>query len=139
MGNILLQGPVPPENNPPINPQYYSPRVFVITAITLGVTTTVTTALDVNLVIGQLVRLLIPQFCGCTALDEQTGYIISIPEPNQVVVNINSLGLNVFVSTPSNIQPQLVPIGDINTGSINLIPSTEQTYISGSFINISPL
>lgn len=134
-------GPRAPESNPPINPQYYQPSVFFISAVTLGRTTTVTTSVDHNYVIGQVIRLIIPPTYGCIQLDEQTGLVVSIPASNQVVVNIDSANANAFVPNPvyGPTLPQIVAIGDQNSGQINSNANVKQnTYIPGSFINISP-
>jgi hypothetical protein len=138
--NSVISGPVPPYSNPPIEPQFYQPRRFEISAVTLGVTTTVTTIDDMDYVIGQLVKLLIPPFYGCRQLNEQEGYVISIPAPNQVVVEINSSqNVDPFVSANIGTPPQIIAVGDINSGIISStgrnIPTTN---IPGSFINISP-
>jgi hypothetical protein len=137
----LIFGPIPPESNPPINPQYYQPSVFDIAAISLGPSTTVTTTVNHNYVVGQRVRLLISIIYGSFQLNEQEAYVISIPASNQVVLNLNSTLSNPFVANPSSgtTQPQIVAVGDVNTGSINPSgPSQVTTFIPGSFINISP-
>lgn len=138
-------GPVPPETNPPIEPQFFQPSQFVITALTLGLTTIVTTSVDTNYVIGQQVRLLIPEPYGTSQINGQQGYVISIPASNQVEVTINSTQANAFIASPTFIQnsPQIVAIGDVNSGLIstngklgsnnNFAPT-----VPGSFINISP-
>lgn len=135
-------GPIAPQNNPPINPQFYVPRMFFISNLTLGVTTLVTTSVDHNYVIGQLVRLLISPFYGSYQLNEQQGYVLSIPSADQVVVEINSLNANTFISSPSYgpTKPQIVPVGDANSGVINNQGRLSTgTFIPGSFINISPV
>ncbi len=210
-------GPVPPESNPPIEPQFYQPSRFDISNISLGFTTLVTTSIDHNYVIGQLVRLLVPVPFGSSQLNEVEGYVISIPSSTQVSLDINSIqNVNAFVPNPftatisgatkanpavltvsnpvytnnilitgvsgmtelnghiftiigqtastitinvdstsyttylggGNITvfplngavPQIVAVGDINTGQINSSGRTNnKTYIPGSFINISPL
>lgn len=132
-------GPVPPFNNPPIEPQYYAPSREVITAIVLGINTTVTTETNHEYVIGQEIRLIIPYGCGSTQLDEKTGLVIEIPARNQVIVNINSTMANSFTTTPYRNLPQIIPIGDINTGAINPFGRHFTfKHIPGSFINISP-
>lgn len=139
----LIFGPIAPENNPPINPQYYQPRSFDISNIALGVSTTVTTSVNHDYVIGQLIRLLIPSTYGSFQLNQQQGYVISIPAPNQVVVNIDSShNINAFIANPSYgpTLPQILALGDINTGVINAQGrSSTGTFIPGSFIDISPL
>ena len=137
----LMFGPIAPENNPPIEPQYYQPSRFQISAIGLGTSTTITTTEDMNYVIGQLVRLVIPQVNGSRQLNEMTGYITSIPAANQVVVGIYSVTTDPFVASTSTSQsiPQIIAIGDINSGSVNMGRTNNGLSPPGSFINISPI
>lgn len=132
-------GPVPPFNNVPIEPENYKPRRFQISAIALGQTTTVTTTVDLDYVIGQLVRLLIPYGYGCVPLDQQEGIVISIPANNQVELAITSLNMTPFFDNPVFSQKaQIVAVGDYNSGAINTQGRVNNTtYIPGSFINIS--
>jgi hypothetical protein len=133
--------PTPAYNNPPINPQYYMPSRFVISGISLGPTTTVTTSENHNYVIGQLVRLLIQPPYGSYQLNEIMGYVFSIPSPNQIVLDINSTGVNAFIPSPSYgpTLPQVVAVGDSNSGVISMTGRTvPSTAIPGSFQNISP-
>lgn len=135
-----IVGPIAPESNPPINPQYYKPRRFIISAIALGKTTTVTTSITNDFVIGQEVRLLIPLSFGSYELNEVTGIVLSVPSSTQVVINIDSSrNVNPFVSSSATTKAQIIPIGDINSGQINSSGRVSNiTYINGSFINISP-
>ncbi len=136
----IISGPVPAYSNVPINPEYYQPRRFVIEAIQLGFTTVVTTTQDMDYVIGQQVRLHIPPAYKSYQLNNQTGYVISIPETDQVELSINSSGYTPFLAAMDNQQPEIIGIGDINSGVINtngiVSPSTN---VPGAFINISPL
>ena len=139
----VVSFPTPPYSNPPIEPQYFAPWSFVISAITLGYTTTVTMIIpsitQLNYVVGQQVRLLIPQQYGCSQLNEQTAYVLQVNPPNQVVLDLDSHGGNPFVASSYRTPPQIVAIGDINSGPINnqgRAPTS--TLIAGSFINISP-
>lgn len=133
-----IVGPIAPYSNVPIEPQFYQPSRFEITDITLGITTLVETAVDHNYVIGQLVRLLIPPEFGTRQLNEQQGYVIEIPNPDEVVLDIYSRGFNQFVSSTATTKPQILGIGDINSGPINTGRTNNTTFIDGSFINISP-
>ena len=137
----VVSYPTPPYSNPPITPQYYLPKRFVISNVTLGVTTTVTSATAMDYVVGQLVRLLIPQEFGCFQLNEVQGYVISIPMTTQVVLDINSSqNVNAYIAATSTQEPQIIPVGDVNTGAINSQGRTiTGTFVPGSFINISPL
>ncbi len=135
-----FSGPTPPFNNPPIHPEYFEPSRFVISGVTLGKTTLVTTTVNNNYVIGQLVRLIIPKTFGCVQLNEISGYVLSIPSSNQVELDIDSSrNVNQYIASSANTQAQILAIGDTNTGIISStginIPTTN---IPGSFINISP-
>ncbi len=141
----VISYPIPPYANLPINAQYYQPSRFVISAITFGSTTTVTTTANMNYVVGQLVRLLIPSQFGSWQLNEQEGYVLSIPSANQAQISINSINTDPFVnSTFKGESPQILAIGDVNSGfisttgrSVPAINNNTQVAIPGSFINIS--
>lgn len=145
----LVSGPIAPERNPPIKPQWYEPSRFVISNITKGLTTTVTmtpttiegVTVNPNYVIGQEVRLNIPKPYGMRQINEKTAYVISIPSSTQVVIDLDSRFFDDFISSPTvdSQDPQIVAIGDINSGAINSQGRVNNTtYIEGSFINISP-
>ena len=139
---MVISYPVPPyNNNIPINAQYYEPSQFFISGINLGVTTTITTTANVNYVVGQLVRLLIPPSFGSIQLNELTGYVLSIPSPNQIVLGIDSSqNVNPFVSSSATTKPQVLAVGDVNTGATNSNGRTNTgTFVPGAFINISPV
>jgi hypothetical protein len=133
-------GPIAPYNNLPIESQNYQPQVFFISNIVLGQSTTVTMTTNHNYVIGQECRLLIPQGNGCRQLNEITGFVISIPAANQVTLNIDSsVNVDPFQTSTFTIKPQIVAMGDVNTGAINASGrSMTSTIVPGSFINISP-
>lgn len=135
----VISYPVPSYSNPPIEPQYYQPRQFFISAISLGQTTTVTTTVDHDYVIGQQVRFIIPKSFGTRQLNEQQGYVIDLPASDQVTVSIDSSSYDTFVLSSATTRPQIMAIGDINSGIINSNGNLDTgTYILGSFINISP-
>lgn len=140
MANTVISFPTPPYSNPPIEPQFFKPSQFVISALTTGLNTTVTTSVNNNYVIGQECRLLIPKGYGCTQLNGLTGFVVSIPASNQVVLNINSTNSNAFIAASLPQQPQIVAIGDVNTGQTNANGlNSNLTFIPGAFQNISPL
>jgi hypothetical protein len=141
----VISYPIPAYQNLPIAPQNYQPSRFVISAISRGQTTTITTTANMNYVIGQLVRLLIPSSYGSWQLNEQQGYVLSIPAANQVVVSINSSNSDPFITGSGVSQAQILAVGDINSGyasstgtSIPNLNNSTQITIPGSFINISP-
>ncbi len=136
-------GPIPLYTNLPINAQFYLPSRFIIEDITRGFTTLITTTVDHDYVVGQLVRTLIPSSCGTYQLNESEGYVLSIPQSDQVVIDIDSRQMDSFITiTPDNRNlsyPQIIAIGDISSGAINTSGSMNLiNFIPGSFINISP-
>lgn len=135
----FITGPIPAYQNLPIEAQYYQPSRFVISAITLGTTTLVTMTIATNYLIGQAVRFIIPPSFGTRQLNEQQGLVISIPEPNQVVVNIDSSKYDAFIASSATTQAQIMAIGGVNSGSINANGNQNTaTNIPAAFINISP-
>jgi len=134
----VVSFPIPPFSNLPIEAQFYQPSRFVISAITLGDPTIVTTTVDHNYVVGNQVRLLIPPGDGCTSLNGTFGYVVSVPASNQVSLGINSIGLNAFINSNTQQSAQIMAIGDVNTGQTNTGRTGNLTYIPGSFLNISP-
>lgn len=133
-----ITGPIPPYSNPPIQPQNFNPSQFFISNISLGIQTTVTTTVNHNYVIGQLIRIIIPLFSGCREINEQTGYVLSIPSPNQVVLDIDSSNATPFATTTQPQQPQILAIGDANNGIVSSTGrSLPSTTIPGAFINVS--
>lgn len=134
----VISYPIPAYQNVPIQSAFYQPSRFVISAITRGQTTTVTTSTAHNYVIGQLIRLIIPAPYGSFQLNESQGYVLSIPSTTQVQVAINSTGVDAFTNPGTGTVAQILAIGDINLGAINASgPMSTGTYIPGSFIDIS--
>ncbi|MBS3903754.1 MAG: hypothetical protein KGZ39_00325 [Simkania sp.] len=139
MSNPFNQPPIAPYRNPPIHPEYYAPRKFTISNISLGLSTTITTSSDHDYVVGQLVRTWIPSFYGTFQLNGQENYVTSIPASNQVVINLDSRAYDTFIPSPAYgpTPPQICAIGDVNSGQTNISPSNINLNIPGSFINIS--
>ncbi len=135
----VISYPIPIYQNLPIRDDFYKPSRFVISAITLGTTTTVTTTEDHNYVIGQLCRLYIPPTFGCRKINQQTGYVIGIPSTTQVILDLISTGDDPFIASSATTQAQILAIGDINLGSTNTSGrQNTSTFIPGSFQDISP-
>lgn len=137
----VISYPIPAYQNVPIQPQFYQPSRFQISNVVLGQTTTVTTTTNMNYVIGNLIRLLIPPQFGCYELNEAKGYILSLPAANQVEIAIDSSrNVSTFTSATVSNQPQIIAIGDINTGAQNANGRVNMNLnIPGSFLNISPI
>jgi len=116
------------------------PSRFVIENVALGPTTTVTTTEDHNYVVGQFVRLIIPPSFGCYQLNEQAGYVLSVPSSTEVELEINSsMNVDAYVASYAATQAQILAVGAIGNGQTNANGrSSNLTYIPGSFQNISP-
>jgi hypothetical protein len=139
MTGTVISYPIPLYANVPIEAQFYEPRFFFISAISLGRTTLITTTLNNNFVIGNQVRLIIPPSFGTRQLNERTAIVIDIPSPNQVVLDIDSSQMDAFIASSASTQPQIIPIGDVNSGAINASGNLNLNLnILGSFINVSP-
>ncbi len=142
MSTFIFSNPQAPYRNPSPVPEFYRPSVYFITAITLGLTTLVTTATDHNYVVGNYVRLHIPTTYGSRQLDDQQGLVISIPSTTEVQLLIDSQQYDTFISSPTYgpTRPQICGIADLNTGAINSSGRIQNiTYIPGSFRNTSPI
>jgi len=138
--NQVITYPVPYfNNNIPIVAENYQPSRFLISNVTLGQTTIVETTEDNNYVIGQLVRLFIPNGYGCVQLSGKTGYIISFPASNQAEITIDSSqNVNQFIAASEDNLPAITAVGDGNSGAINSSGRINLgTTIPGAFINIS--
>lgn len=138
----VITSPTPPYQNPPIEPQYYLPNRFVIANITEGPTTFITTTTPQNYVVGQLIRLIIPQQNGAQQLNNQQAFVIGIQTSTEVEIALYTVGCDPFIASPANpsrTSPQILAIGDVNTGAINTMGRINNgTFIPGSFIDISP-
>jgi hypothetical protein len=136
----VISYPIPLYQNVPIQSQYYKPRRWVISDMTLGQTTIITTTTEIDYQIGQEIRLLIPPSFGSIQLNGARGFVLTIPADDQVEVSINSTMADAFIASTSTVQSaEILAIGDINTGVTNTDGRNHQrTDVPGSFINISP-
>jgi hypothetical protein len=149
-------------------PNLYLPSVTVINAITTGSTTTIVTTTPHNLETGQEIAFRIPNPWGTTQLNSLPdvaipgspiyGFVQSITDNFTFVVNINSSGYTAFTtavgvtSVPGLTFPQVVPVGDVNTGgnafsggnlypsplfptSTNRVSTINGPAIRGAFVN----
>lgn len=143
---MAISGPIALYNNLPIHPEYYKPSRFQIADITLGVTTIITVDPDVypfktvnlDYVIGQEVRVIMPKGYGCQQINGLTAYVLAILSLNVVEISINSSDFDPFLMISLPQIPQILGIGDVNSGHINLTNKCMKPWIPGSFRNISP-
>ncbi len=142
MSNPFRLGPIADYRNPPIHPEWYSPKYAVLQQITplSSSRTQITTEESNEFVQGQIVRFIIPFGDGMDGLNEREAYVVSILSETEFIADIDTRNFNAFNPTRNPIQtPYVVPVGDINTGAINSSGRTNNIlYIEGSFINISP-
>lgn len=117
-------------------PYLYFPGTSVISAITLGTTTTIDTTSAHNFVVGQEVAFRIPSLWGTTELNSLPntltpgspvyGYVVSVTDYNTVIVNIDSSAYTAFTSNMTVSQSvglsfaQIVAVGDVNTGGVQI-------------------
>ena len=131
-------------------PAIYFPGDIVVSGVTTGTTTTISTASQHNYVVGQEVGFRIPTVWGPYQLNELPnvrvpgspiyGYVVSVTDSQHFVVNINSTGFTAFnpnqtfASAVGLTFPQVVAAGDVNTGGVQisagspLYPSPQYSY-----------
>jgi hypothetical protein len=134
-------------------PDLYVPGIAVISGVTTGATTTIKTAAQHNMQVGQEVGFRIPTTWGPTQLNELPnvvvpgspiyGYIVSVTDLQTVVVNINSTGYTAFnanqaFASAGRSFPQMIDVGDVNTGGVQvssgspLYPSPKYSYATNN-------
>ena len=132
-------------------PFLYLPQDNVISALTLAATTTVSTTMYHNMELGQEVAFRIPPQWGTIQLNSLPnlvipgspiyGYVVSITDNWNFVVNINSTGYTAFNTNPSSpsiiglTYAQVLSVGDVNTGGISLNTFQNVLYPSPLFPN----
>lgn len=121
-------------------PYLYFPGTSFIGSITTGTTTTISTTAAHNFVVGQEVAFRVPTAWGTNQLNSLPntlipgspiyGYVVSVTDYHTVVVNINSSSYTAFnsnqpfASYPGQSFPQLVAVGDVNTGGVQISSSS---------------
>lgn len=117
-------------------PYLYQPGASYVSAVTLGSTTTIDTTTAHNFVVGQEVAIRVPSAWGTIQLNSLPnsqipgspiyGYVVAVTDYNTVVVNINSSSYTAFnsnqpfASFPGQQFAQIVAVGDINTGGVQI-------------------
>lgn len=125
-------------------PFLYAPGVNIISALTLASTTTVVTTSPHNFVQGQEVAFRIPTAWGTTQLNSLPdllipgqpiyGYVTSVTNTTTFVVNINSSSYSTFTTNPTVASvpgltfPQVLAVGDVNTGGVQFSGATIGLY-----------
>lgn len=131
-------------------PSLYAPGQAFVSAITLGATTTIQTTAPSNVVVGQQVGFHIPTTWGTTGLNElpnvlvpgspKYGYVRSVTNSTTFVVGIDSSSFSAynsnqpFASFSGQQFPVVVPVGDVNTGGLQ-ISVNSQLYPSPNVFN----
>ncbi len=134
LGNMsAIIGPIAPYSNVPIEPQFYQPRRFVISNISYGETTTVTTTEDMDYVIGQLIRLLIPFPYGAFQLNNIEAYVIGIPAADQVEIEVISTGFTPYIPSPFSIS--ITGATQANPCVLTCTPTSQ--FITGRYVKIT--
>ena len=114
----------------------YIPLNVEISNITRAVNASVTTSSDHYYVVGQLVRFHVPRPYGMIELNNQLGYVLTVPTSTSFTVDINTLQFTDFIPSPTypgNMAAQVVPVGDENNTS--RVTNSNGLTISGAFIN----
>lgn len=124
-------------------PFLYVPQDNVITSITLGATTTVSTAMYHNFEVGQEIAFRIPPYWGTIELNSLPnlvipgspiyGYVVSVTDNWTFVCNINSSAYTTFATNIPTTGPavtastiigltyaQVLAVGDVNTGGMQI-------------------
>lgn len=135
-------------------PWLYFPGVNFISAITTGTTTTITTTTNHQYVVGQEIAFRIPTQYGTTQLNSLPngnipgspiyGYVTSVTNSTTFVCSINSTSFSAYTnnatvaSVPGLSFPQVVAVGDVNTGGVTysggaLYPSPVWNFSTSSF------
>ena len=120
----------------------YIPFKCTITAITQGTTTVVTTSVNHGFVVGNQVQFNIPEQWGIFQLNGLKGLILSITS-NTITVNIDSTKFDAFITpvvvSPTVVDtPEVIPIGDQNTGYLLPGGSAPTLQIPGTYRNTYP-
>ena len=138
----LFTGPLAPERNPEIRPQYFKPKLAVITQIVpiSELYTGIVSSVDTDFVVGQIVRFVIPTRDGMQQLDGKEAILVYLFMPNVFIVEIDTTKFDPFNPLGNlNQEAFVLPVGDINSGAINSSGRINNLlYIDGSFKNVSP-
>lgn len=133
-------------------PNLYLPGSVIVSGITRGATTTISTAGAHQYQVGQEVAFRIPAAWGTIELNSLPntlipgspiyGYVVSVTDFQNFVVNINSSAFTAFNTNQTFAGfvgekfPQVVAVGDVNTGGVQissgspLYPSPKFSYSS---------
>ncbi len=122
----------------------YEPDIQDVTDVNLALQAIVTTFSDHSFVVGNQVQFLIPREWGMYQLNSLKGFVISIPLPTQIEVDIDTRAFDAFITpTPPAFvvidNAQVSSVGDANFGKLSpggviSLPNT----IPGAYINIRP-
>jgi len=116
-----------------------SPYLATITGVSKGANASITA--NNSFRINDLVKF--SDVTGMTEINGRTANVVTA-FPTFFTVNISSSSFTTYISGgeaeffPTYPLPYVLAIGDVNSGAINMDNSSQQLYINGSFINVSP-
>jgi hypothetical protein len=135
-------------------PFLYLPGDNVVSAVTLGNTTTIQTTMYHNFEVGQEIAFRVPNQWGTTQLNSLPnlvipgspiyGYVVSITDNWTFVCNINSSAYTAFttniavLNVPGLTFAQVVPVGDVNTGGLSIYTAGVNGFLTTSPLYPSP-
>lgn len=114
---------------------FYPFRCDIDAISSIGDSILVTTSVDHMFVVGNQVSFSIPAEYGMRQLSGKTGYVTSVLNTDQIIVNINAVDFNSFITPVAAFDPaQVIPIGDSNYGTLSPggIPENPNT-VPGAF------
>jgi hypothetical protein len=120
-------------------PQIYIPYVCNIESVAQqDKLTLITTEIDHTFVVGSLVKFQVPPQYGMRELSDLKAYVISVPAPDQVLLNLNTTGFTPFsipiVDPLIVLDPaQIIPAGDANSGTLAPGGVLESLTIPGAY------
>jgi len=125
----VISYPIPAYSNLPIESDFYQPSRFVISNVFLGKTTVVNTTADMDYVVGQEIRLIIPREFGCYQLNNVKGYVQDF-----ILGNIENLILSQTDNTTTYSTNVLASLTSF-LPNIEIIPNSFQ--IAVAYLNAS--
>lgn len=120
----------------------YVPFACDISGVALGQTTMITTSVNHGFIVGNEVTFLIPRLWGVSQLNGLKGLVLAFTN-NTITVNIDSTMFDAFITPTVTLPvvidtPQVLPVGDQNTGYVLPGGSPPPLQIPGTYRNTYP-